>query len=242
MCRARHGGWLVGMSDVNDDAVTLHEVSRLHRAADGRTVRALDKVTLRFARGTFTAVTGPSGSGKSTLLHCAAGLERPTAGQVSIGGTDITRLRDARLTRLRRDRIGFVFQAYNLLPDLTAAQNVALPLRLAGRRPTPAAVHAALGAVGLADRAGHRPAHLSGGQQQRAALARALITRPDVLFADEPTGALDSRAAAEVLALLREMAAAGQTVVMVTHDPAAAAYATRTITLTSGRVTADTQC
>lgn len=240
MSPAGAGGWLVRM---NDDVVTLHEVSRLHPAVGWRTVTALDKVTLRFARGTFTAVTGPSGSGKTTLLHCAAGLERPTAGRVVIGGTDITRLRDARLTRLRRDRVGFVFQAYNLLPDLTAAQNVALPLRLAGRRPTPAAVHAALAAVGLADRATHRPAHLSGGQQQRTALARALITRPDVLFADEPTGALDARAAGQVLTLLREMADAGQTVVMVTHDPStAAAYATRTIVLTDGRVTADTSC
>ncbi|MFG1805073.1 ABC transporter ATP-binding protein [Streptomyces sp. NPDC049040] len=223
---------------MEEDMVELRDVSRSHRAAGG-TVTALDSVTLGFGRGTFTAVTGPSGSGKSTLLHCAAGLERPTSGSVTIGGTDITGLRESRLTRLRRDRVGFVFQAYNLLPALTAEQNVALPLRLAGRRPAPGRIRAALDEVGMAGRARHRPAELSGGQQQRVALARAIVTRPDVLFADEPTGALDARTAAEVLSLLRDLADRGQTVVMVTHDPVAAAHAARTIVLADGRVTTD---
>ncbi|MGW5350358.1 ABC transporter ATP-binding protein [Streptomyces sp. NPDC004031] len=223
---------------MNDDVLTLHEVTRTYPAAAGGTVTALDKVSLRFARGTFTAVTGPSGSGKTTLLHCAAGLERPTTGRVVLDGTDLTRLRDARLTRLRREHIGFVFQAYNLLPGLTAAQNVALPLRLAGRRPAPGAVHDALTAVGLADRAHHHPAHLSGGQQQRVALARAFVTRPAVLFADEPTAALDATAAEHVLTLLRDIALAGRTVVMITHSPTTAApYVTHTIALAAGRTT-----
>ncbi|WP_327290267.1 ABC transporter ATP-binding protein [Streptomyces sp. NBC_01198] len=220
---------------MNDDVVEVRDLRRSYRVG-GRTVTALDGVRLSFGRGTFTAVTGPSGSGKSTLLQCAAGLERPTSGSVLIGGTDITRLRESRLTRLRRDRVGFVFQAYNLLPALTAEQNVALPFRLAGRRPAPAQLRAALAAVGLADRAHHRPAALSGGQQQRVALARAIATHPDVLFADEPTGALDARTAEEVLGLLRQMTTEGHTVVMVTHDPSAAAHADTTLTLTSGRL------
>ncbi|RKN20089.1 ABC transporter ATP-binding protein [Micromonospora musae] len=202
-----------------------------------RRVTALDGVTTSFAGGTFTAVMGPSGSGKSTLLHCAAGLDRPVEGTVTVDGIQLDRLSEDDLTRLRRDRIGFVFQSFNLISSLTAAQNVELPLRLAGRRPPARDVAAALAAVGLADRAGHRPAELSGGEQQRVAVARALITRPAVVFADEPTGALDSSTSHQVLRLLRELVDEhGQTVVMVTHDPAAAAYADRILLLADGRV------
>ncbi|MBO1337183.1 ABC transporter ATP-binding protein [Streptomyces sp. VRA16 Mangrove soil] len=199
-------------------------------------VTALDRVSLRFSRGSFTAVMGPSGSGKSTLLQCAAGLDRPTSGTVTIGGTDLSRLSERRRTLLRRDCVGFVFQSYNLLPALTAEQNVALPLRLAGRRPPRGAVREALARVGLADRARHRPGELSGGQQQRVALARALVTRPEVLFGDEPTGALDSVAGREVLGRLRSLADGGQTIVMVTHDPVAASFADRAVFLVDGRV------
>ncbi|MFJ1974520.1 ABC transporter ATP-binding protein [Streptomyces sp. NPDC087903] len=221
---------------VRADALTLRSVSRWYRSGGGR-VTALDEVSLAFAPGTFTAVMGPSGSGKSTLLQCAAGLDRPDAGSVRLGDTELTKLGERRLTLLRRERIGFVFQAYNLLPSLTAAQNVALPLRLAGRRPPKARVREVLRRVGLDGRAGHRPSQLSGGQQQRVALARALITRPEVLFGDEPTGALDSRTGREVLTLLREMVdSEGRTVVMVTHDPVAASYADRVVFLVDGRV------
>ncbi|MFD9411379.1 ABC transporter ATP-binding protein [Streptomyces sp. NPDC059989] len=217
-------------------AIQLTDVSRVHGSGD-HAVTALDRVSLGFPRGTFTAVMGPSGSGKSTLLQCAAGLDRPTSGTVAVGGTDLTGLGETRLTLLRRDRIGFVFQAFNLLPSLTAEQNVALPLRLAGRRPAKAEVREALARVGLADRARHRPAELSGGQQQRVALARALITRPEVLFGDEPTGALDSRTGREVLTLLRALVdTERQTVVMVTHDPVAASYADRVVFLADGRL------
>ncbi|WP_432991272.1 ABC transporter ATP-binding protein [Dactylosporangium sp. CA-233914] len=216
----------------NGDVVVLEGVQKRFGA-----LVALDSVTLGFARGTFTAVMGPSGSGKSTLLQTAAGLERPSAGTVRVAGTDLGTLNETGLTLLRRERIGFVFQAFNLLSSLTAEQNVALPLRLAGRRPARREVREVLAAVGLADRARHRPAELSGGQQQRVAIARAVITRPDVLFADEPTGALDSRTGREVLALLRSMVdGQGQTVVMVTHDPVAAAHADRVVFLADGRV------
>jgi putative ABC transport system ATP-binding protein len=221
---------------MNIDAIQLRSVSRRYGSGDG-VVTALDEVSLAFAEGTFTAVMGPSGSGKSTLLQCAAGLDRPTSGSVTVGGTDLTKLSETRLTLLRRERIGFVFQAFNLLPSLTAEQNVALPLRLAGRRPARAQVREVLEQVGLGDRAGHRPTELSGGQQQRVALARALITRPEVLFGDEPTGALDSRTGREVLNLLRGMVDGGrQTIIMVTHDPVAAAYADRVVFLVDGRV------
>ncbi|WP_406862311.1 ABC transporter ATP-binding protein [Streptomyces sp. HUAS MG47] len=200
-------------------------------------VRALDGVDLALPAGSFTAVMGPSGSGKSTLLQCAAGLDRPTAGRVEVGGVALEGLSERRLTLLRRDRIGFVFQSFNLLPSLTAAQNVALPLRLAGRRPSRAEVRGALERVGLGARAGHRPGELSGGQQQRVALARALITRPAVLFGDEPTGALDTATSRDVLAMLRELVDRdGQTIVMVTHDPVAASYADRVVFLVVGRV------
>ncbi|WP_405786312.1 ABC transporter ATP-binding protein [Streptomyces sp. NBC_01367] len=221
---------------MENDAIQLKDVTRVFGAGD-RAVTALDRVSLDVPRGTFTAVMGPSGSGKSTLLQCAAGLDRPTSGRVSVGGTELGGLGETRLTLLRRDRIGFVFQAFNLLPALTAEQNVALPLRLAGRRPARAEVREALARVGLGDRARHRPAQLSGGQQQRVALARALITRPEVLFGDEPTGALDSQTGRGVLTLLRAMVdTERQTVVMVTHDPVAASYADRVVFLADGRV------
>lgn len=215
-------------------------------------VRALDGVDLDFGAGTFTAVMGPSGSGKSTLLQCAAGLERPDGGTVTVDGVELAGLSERRRTLLRRERIGFVFQSFNLLPSLTAAQNVALPLRLAGRRPSRGAVREALERVGLAERSGHRPSQLSGGQQQRVALARALITRPAVLFGDEPTGALDTVTSRQVLMLLRELVdgnrdrdgdggggRGGQTTVLVTHDPVAASYADRVVFLVDGRVSGE---
>ncbi|MDO3700925.1 ABC transporter ATP-binding protein [Micromonospora sp. C28SCA-DRY-2] len=218
------------------DTVTLTGLRAVY-GSGSRRVTALDGVTTSFAGGTFTAVMGPSGSGKSTLLHCAAGLDRPVAGVVTVDGIRLDELAEDDLTRLRRDRIGFVFQAFNLISSLTAAQNVELPLRLAGRRPADREVAAALAAVGLADRARHRPSELSGGEQQRVAIARALVTRPAVVFADEPTGALDSAASRQVLRLLRALVDEhGQTVVMVTHDPAAAAYADRVLLLADGRL------
>jgi len=216
-------------------AVSLRGVTRVYaRGPDA--VRAVDDVHLDFPRGGWTAVMGPSGSGKSTLLHCAAGLERVDAGRVLLGDTDITAARDAELTALRRTRIGFVFQSFNLIGSLTAEQNVALPLRLAGQRPARRDVRAVLQRVGLGDRIRHRPRELSGGQQQRVAIARAMVTGPEVLFADEPTGALDSSAARTVLDLLRAMADGGQSIVMVTHDPAAAARADAVVFLRDGRV------
>jgi putative ABC transport system ATP-binding protein len=200
-------------------------------------VHALAGVDVAFERGRFTAIMGPSGSGKSTLMHCLAGLDTATAGQVWLGDTELTRLRDEQLTTLRRERIGFVFQAFNLLPVLTAAENMTLPMQLAGHRPDRAWMDDVVARLGLRDRLGHRPYELSGGQQQRVAVARALLPRPDVVFADEPTGNLDSRAGAEVLGLLRSsVRETGQTVVMVTHDPVAAAYADRVVLLADGRL------
>jgi putative ABC transport system ATP-binding protein len=217
-------------------ALHLDSLVRDFGSGDG-IVRALDGVTLGFKRGTFTAVMGPSGSGKSTLLQSAAGLDRPTSGRVRLGEVDLSALGEKALARLRRERLGFVFQSFNLLGALTAAQNVALPSRLAGRRLRGSQVSAALAAVGLADRAGHRPAQLSGGQQQRVAIARALVGEPELLFADEPTGALDLRAGREVLALLRDTVdRGGRTLVMVTHDPSAAAYADRVVFMADGRL------
>ncbi|MFB4302728.1 ABC transporter ATP-binding protein [Actinomadura sp. NTSP31] len=213
-------------------AVRLESVTRTYGA-----VRALDDVSWTFPRGGFTAVMGPSGSGKSTFLHCASGLDRPTAGTVRIGGTDLGRLGEAKLTRLRRERIGFVFQAFNLVPSMDVEQNITLPLRLGGTEPDPAWLGEVVRRVGLEDRLRHRPAELSGGQQQRAAVARALVTRPEVVFADEPTGALDPRSAREVLRLLRDAAdLTGQTVVLVTHDPLAAATADSVLFLRGGRI------
>ena len=217
-------------------AVELRAVTKTHPNG----VRALDDVTLAVPRGTFLAVMGPSGSGKSTLLHVAAGLDTPTSGDVVLDGTEIGRLDETRRTELRRDRIGFVFQAYNLLPALTVADNITLPLRLAGKPLDAAWVQHLVERVGLTGRLGHRPTELSGGQQQRAAIARALVARPAVVFADEPTGALDLSSAAEVLDLLRDLVdELGQTVVMVTHDPAAAARAHRAVVMADGRVRAD---
>ena len=203
-------------------------------------VRALDGVTVGFTPGSFSAIMGPSGSGKSTLMHCLAGLDRPTSGQVYLGGAEITGLRDRELTAVRRDQVGFVFQAFNLLPTLTAKENILLPLDLAGRRADPAVFDAIVDSLRLGDRLRHLPSQLSGGQQQRVAIARALITRPKVLFADEPTGALDSRSGTDLLNQLRTATLAlGQTIVMVTHDPNAAAYADRAVILSDGRVVDD---
>jgi putative ABC transport system ATP-binding protein len=217
-------------------AVRLEAVSKVYGRGAGA-VQALRGVSIALQYGSFTAVMGPSGSGKSTLLQTAAGLDRPTGGRAWIGPVDLSTLSQTRLTELRRDRVGFVFQAFNLLPSLTVEQNVTLPLRLAGRRADGRLVAEVLGRVGLADRRRHRPAELSGGQQQRVALARALITRPEVLFADEPTGALDLRTGKEVLGLFRELVdTLGQTVVMVTHDPVAASYADSVLFLADGRI------
>jgi putative ABC transport system ATP-binding protein len=200
-------------------------------------VRALDGVTVAFDRGRFTAIMGPSGSGKSTLLHCLAGLDTLTSGDVLLGEQPLRGLSDKQLTTLRRDRMGFVFQAFNLLPTLTAAENIRLPLDLAGRAVDRTWFDAVVAAVGLQERLGHTPAQLSGGQQQRVAAARALVTRPEIVFADEPTGALDSRSGADLLAFLRRAVDEfGQTIVMVTHDPVAAAHADRVVFLADGRI------
>ncbi|SFB27860.1 putative ABC transport system ATP-binding protein [Amycolatopsis marina] len=217
-------------------AVELRGVGREYGTGQAR-VRALDGVSTEFAPGSWTAVMGPSGSGKSTLLHCAAGLEQVSAGQVLLAGQDITAASDAELTALRRGSVGFVFQSFNLIGSLTAEQNVALPLKLGGGRVSTKDVRAVLASVGLDDRRRHRPRELSGGQQQRVAIARAMVTRPAVLFADEPTGALDSGSARTVLGLLRGMVdSAGQTIVMVTHDPAAAASADAVVFLSDGHI------
>jgi putative ABC transport system ATP-binding protein len=220
-------------------AVTATALTRTYGAGDSA-VPALRGVSLEVPAGQFTAVMGPSGSGKSTLMHLLAGLDTPDGGSVHIAGRDITRMSDRELTKLRRTHIGFVFQSFNLLPTLTAEENVALPLTIAGRRPDRAQLDALLARMGLAERRGHKPAQLSGGQQQRVAVARALIARPTVLFADEPTGNLDSAAGAGVLALLRDAVDAdGQTTVMVTHDARAAATADRVLFLADGRIVAD---
>jgi putative ABC transport system ATP-binding protein len=200
-------------------------------------VRALDGLSVAFERGRFTAVMGPSGSGKSTLMHCMAGLDRPTSGHSFVGGRDIGSLDDAGLTRLRRDSIGFVFQAFNLVPTLTAAENITLPADLAGRKVDKEWLGYLLDRLGIADRQTHRPGELSGGQQQRVACARALINRPELVFADEPTGNLDSTAAADLLAFLRKsVTELGQSIVMVTHDPHSAAYADRVVFLSDGKL------
>ena len=217
-------------------AVALREVRKVHGRGDGAVV-ALDGVSVGLAPGSFTAIMGPSGSGKSTFLNVAAGLDRPTSGTVALCGTDLARLSERKLTILRRERIGFVFQAFNLLPSLTVAQNIGLPLRLDGRRPRRSELREVAARVGLEKRLRHRPSELSGGQQQRVAIARALVTRPEVVFADEPTGALDTRTGRGVLTLLREVVDEdGRTVVMVTHDPQAAAHADRVILLADGQL------
>ena len=200
-------------------------------------VRALDGVTVTFPPGTFTAIMGPSGSGKSTLLHCLSGLDTLTSGRAFIGDVDVSTLDDKHLTILRRDAVGFVFQAYNLVPTLTAYENITLPAALAGHRPDPEWIDDVIDTVGIRDRLRHRPSELSGGQQQRVAVARALSTKPRIIFADEPTGNLDSKAGAEMLTFLRRVVdEMGQTIVMVTHDPVAAAYADRVVFLNDGRI------
>jgi putative ABC transport system ATP-binding protein len=223
----------------NGAVVTGHELTR--RFGEGETaVDALRGVTLDIARGKLTAVMGPSGSGKSTLMHILAGLDRPTSGEVTIAGTNITKLGDSDLTKLRREHIGFVFQFFNLLPMLNAEENVTLPLLIAGEKSEPGWFDQLIEKVGLKDRLSHRPAELSGGQQQRVAIARALVSRPTVVFADEPTGNLDSTTSAEILTLMRDSVdSLGQTTVMVTHDPRAAAIADRILFLADGLIVKD---
>jgi len=247
--RARVGGRLEpcaadNMPSAEEDLVPAARAVELTKTY-GRgeaVVRALDDVTVAFERARFTAVMGPSGSGKSTLMHCLAGLDTPTSGQAFVGEKELGRLDDAGLTQLRRDRIGFVFQAFNLIPTLTAEENISLPADLAGAHLDRAWFDELVGSLGIADRLGHRPSELSGGQQQRVACARALISRPDLLFADEPTGNLDSSASAELLEFLRgSVDEHGQSVVMVTHDPHGASYADRVVFLADGRVVGDLQ-
>ncbi|QDY79551.1 ABC transporter ATP-binding protein [Streptomyces qinzhouensis] len=212
-------------------------LTKVYGAGETRVI-ALDSVSVEFGRARFTAIMGPSGSGKSTLMHCVAGLDSFSAGSARIGDTELSTLNDRQLTRVRRDSVGFVFQAFNLLPTLTALENITLPMAIAGREPDPRWLDLVVAKVGLSGRLGHRPAQLSGGQQQRVAVARALVSRPQIIFADEPTGNLDSRAGAEVLGFLRDSVRdLGQTVVMVTHDPVAASYADRVIFLVDGRIT-----
>jgi len=211
-------------------------LSKVYGTGETRVV-ALDDVSVAFPRGRFTAIMGPSGSGKSTLMHCMAGLDKASSGSATIGDVELVGLKDKDLTALRRDKIGFVFQAFNLLPTLTALENITLPMDIADRKVDRAWLDQVVATVGLADRLTHRPAQLSGGQQQRVACARALASRPDIIFADEPTGNLDSRAGAEILSFLRDsVREMGQTVVMVTHDPVAAGYADRVVFLADGRV------
>ena len=217
-------------------AARAEEVWKVYGSGEARVV-ALRGVSAEFGRGRFTAIMGPSGSGKSTLMHCLAGLDTVDEGTVHIGGTEISTLKDKALTRLRRDRVGFIFQQFNLLPTLSAAENIRLPLDIAGRKADPLWWDTVIDTVGLRDRLGHRPSQLSGGQQQRVACARALMGRPDVIFADEPTGNLDSRSGGEVLAFLRSSVREhDQTIVMVTHDPVAASYADRVVFLADGSI------
>ncbi|MBV2356081.1 ABC transporter ATP-binding protein [Streptomyces sp. J2-1] len=217
-------------------AARASELSKIYGQGETRVV-ALDQVSVDFRQAEFTAIMGPSGSGKSTLMHCVAGLDTFSSGSVRIGDTELGSLKDKQLTRLRRDKIGFIFQAFNLLPTLTALENITLPMDIAGRKPDKAWLEQVIGMVGLSGRLSHRPAQLSGGQQQRVAVARALASRPEIVFGDEPTGNLDSRSGAEILGFLRNsVRELGQTVVMVTHDPVAAAYADRVVFLADGRI------
>ncbi|HEU4979173.1 MAG TPA: ABC transporter ATP-binding protein [Solirubrobacteraceae bacterium] len=224
---------------MNETIVAATGVTRIYGQGEAA-VRALDGVTVAFPAGAFTAIMGPSGSGKSTLMHVLAGLDGPTSGSIVLAGAELTELDDRRLTELRRERIGFVFQSFNLLPVLTARENIELPLSIAGRKPDREWIERLVAAVGLGDRLGHRPSELSGGQQQRVAVARALASKPAVIFADEPTGNLDSKSSAEVLELLRRSVDEfGQTVIMVTHDAQAASYADRLVALGDGRIVYD---
>ncbi|MHC5702255.1 ABC transporter ATP-binding protein [Streptomyces tirandamycinicus] len=217
-------------------AARATDLSKVYGEGETRVV-ALDRVTVDFRQGEFTAIMGPSGSGKSTLMHCVAGLDGFSSGSVRIGETELGSLKDKQLTQLRRDKIGFIFQAFNLLPTLTALENITLPMDIAGRKPDQEWLRLVIDMVGLSGRLGHRPAQLSGGQQQRVAVARALASRPEIVFGDEPTGNLDSRSGAEILGFLRNsVRELGQTVVMVTHDPAAASYADRVVFLADGRI------
>ncbi|TDC65086.1 ABC transporter ATP-binding protein [Micromonospora sp. KC207] len=228
-----------GVTTKNEPAVQAENVWKVYGTGAAE-VTALRDVSVALARGQLTAVMGPSGSGKSTLMHCLAGLDAVTSGETRVGDTRVSGLRDAELTRLRRERIGFIFQQFNLVPTLTARENILLPLAIAGRKPEPDWFDTVVDTIGLRDRLGHRPAELSGGQQQRVACARALINRPEVVFADEPTGNLDSRSGTEVLGFLsRSVREFGRTIVMVTHDPAAAAYADRVVFLLDGTVVED---
>jgi putative ABC transport system ATP-binding protein len=221
---------------VNPTAARAQDAVKVYGKGEAE-VRALDGVTVEFESGRFTTIMGPSGSGKSTLMHSLAGLDTLTTGTVWIGDTELGTLNDRKLTQLRRDHLGFVFQSFNLIPTLTAAENIELPLRLAGRKPDRVWVDQVVETVGLGSRLSHRPSELSGGQQQRVAVARALASRPDIVFADEPTGNLDSRAGAEILSFMRQAVREfGQTIVMVTHDPVAASYADRAIFLADGHV------
>ena len=223
----------------NGQVVVANDVSRRYGEGDAA-VDALVGISTGFERGRFTAIMGPSGSGKSTLMHILAGLDRPTSGTVNLDGQEITGLDDGELTKLRRDKLGFVFQFFNLLPVLTAEENLVLPLSIAGRKPDREWLDQLIKTVGLEDRRTHRPSELSGGQQQRVAVARALVSKPAVVFADEPTGNLDSRSSTDVLTLLRRAVDEfGQTVIMVTHDPSAATHADRLITLTDGSIVHD---
>lgn len=221
---------------MSEHAASAVHLSKVYGTGD-TAVHALTDVSVEFRRGEFTAIMGPSGSGKSTLMHCLAGLDTATSGTVLIGDTELTGLDDKKMTGLRRDRIGFVFQSFNLVPTLTALENITLPLDIAGRQADPEWLDTVVTRLGLGDRLGHRPSELSGGQQQRVACARALAGRPDIVFGDEPTGNLDSRSSGEVLSILRSAADDfGQTVVIVTHDPRAAGYADRVVFLADGAV------
>ncbi|WSF34272.1 ABC transporter ATP-binding protein [Streptomyces sp. NBC_01351] len=232
MTETRHGG------TGGHEAVAARARKLVKAYGSGETrVVALDDVDVDIMRGAFTAIMGPSGSGKSTLMHCLAGLDTVTSGQIFLDDTEVTGLKDKKLTQLRRDRIGFIFQAFNLLPTLNALENITLPMDIAGRKPDAEWLNRVVETVGLAGRLKHRPTELSGGQQQRVAVARALAARPQIIFGDEPTGNLDSRAGAEVLGFLRRSVdELGQTIVMVTHDPVAASYADRVIFLADGRI------
>ena len=253
MARGRAAGrreWGLAMSVLVDESgtralpiIAAHTIDAMKIYGRGQTeVRALDGITVEFQARRFTAIMGPSGSGKSTLLHCIAGLDALTSGQAFIGEDDLSRLDDRHLTALRRDRVGFVFQAYNLVPTLTALENITLPLRLAGHKGDPAWIQTVVKTMGLTDRLEHRPSELSGGQQQRVAVARALATQPQIIFGDEPTGNLDSRSGAEVLTFMRHAVdEMSQTIVMVTHDPRAASYADRIVFLADGRAVDEMQ-
>lgn len=238
---AQRGGLAPGLlnTPIETDAAAGMQLTKIFGEGETR-VTALNSISVRFTRGTFTAIMGPSGSGKSTLMHCLAGLDRITSGQVFLAGMEISNLPDAKLTTLRRDNVGFIFQSFNLLPMLTAEENILLPLDLAGRKPDRALWDQLITGLGISDRLKHRPSELSGGQQQRVACARAMITKPHVVFADEPTGALDSKSGANLLGYLRHCVDdLGQTIIMVTHDAKAASYADRTLMLLDGRIVDD---